>query len=674
MGRTDDSRGQGPKGHYWRGDDSHGRSSHERSGDASRRGSYRHESPSRAGANDATSEQSGTGHRGYNGSTRYSASRHNPDDHSDHENLRDRAPRERGNHRHRSTDTYRRRNTYAESSRPSSERNRPANRAAGARVIQAPPNARPSHKQVGSRAVKSLLVVMALVCVVLPAVGYKAIGGLGNEMASAGNLKLGEKGKAKDGATDILLVGADSRTDAKGNPLTEEEAKMLRAGDDVATLNTDTIVLIRVPNDGSSATAISIPRDSYVHTKDLGNTKINAVFGSTKFEKEKELQDEGKDKDDIDKESTEAGRSALIDAVANLTGITVDHYAEIGLLGFVLLTNAVGGVEVCLNNDVDDDFSGAHFKKGVQTLDGADALSFVRQRHGLPRGDLDRIARQQAFMASLAHKILSTGTLTSTSKISKLSEAVERSVVLDNDWDVMSFATQMQDVAGGHVSFQTIPTTSLDGTGDNGESVVTVDPDQVKAFVAETVGEEPPKKSEDKHKDSSESPSESSTEEEPVERDFMASQYTVTVTNGSSITGLASRVSKIATSEGYAEGTTANDTEGSSQTSVVKAADPDSHPAKFLAQKLHLKVEQDSSLSDNEINVYLTNDYNGPGKTEDSLQKYLDGEESDDSNNADANAGAGSAGDAGPGEKGETNTQPGESPKFDAGNSPKCVN
>lgn len=674
MGRTDDSRGQGPKRHYWRGDDSHGRASHERSGDASRRGSYRHESPSGAGANDATSEQSGAGRRGYNGSTRYSSSRHTPDDHSGHENIRDRAPRERGNHRNRSTDSYRRRSAYAESSRPSRDRNRPANRAAGARVIQSPPNARPSHKQVGSRAVKSLLVVIALVCVILPAVGYKAIGGLGNEMASAGNLKLGEKGKAKDGATDILLVGADSRTDAKGNPLTEEEAKMLRAGDDVATLNTDTIVLIRVPNDGSSATAISIPRDSYVHTKDLGNMKINAVFGSTKFEKEKELQDEGKDKDDIDKDSTEAGRSALIDAVANLTGITVDHYAEIGLLGFVLLTNAVGGVEVCLNNDVDDDFSGAHFEKGKQTLDGADALSFVRQRHGLPRGDLDRIARQQAFMASLAHKILSTGTLTSTSKISKLSEAVERSVVLDNDWDVMSFATQMQDVAGGHVSFQTIPTTSLDGTGDNGESVVTVDPDAVKAFVAETVGEEPPKKSEDKHKDSSESPSESSTEEEPVERDFMASQYTVKVTNGSSVTGLASRVSKIATSEDYAEGTTANDTKGSSQTSVVKAADPDSHPAKFLAQKLHLKVEQDSSLSDNEINVYLTNDYNGPGKTEDSLQKYLDGEESDDSNNAGADAGAGSAGDAGPGEKGETNTQPGESPKFDAGDSPKCVN
>ncbi|NED68278.1 LytR family transcriptional regulator, partial [Streptomyces sp. SID10244] len=70
-------------------------------------------------------------------------------------------------------------------------------------------------------------------------------------------------GGADDGAVDILLVGTDSRTDAKGNPLSPSELKMLRSGEEVAT-NTDTILLIRIPNDGSSATAISIPRDSYV--------------------------------------------------------------------------------------------------------------------------------------------------------------------------------------------------------------------------------------------------------------------------------------------------------------------------------------------------------------------------------------------------------------------------
>ena len=87
---------------------------------------------------------------------------------------------------------------------------------------------------------------------------------------------LGEGGE--DGAIDVLLVGMDSRTDAHGNPLTEEELATLRAGDDEAT-NTDTIILIRIPNNGESATAISIPRDSYVKTPDMAKTKINGVYG-----------------------------------------------------------------------------------------------------------------------------------------------------------------------------------------------------------------------------------------------------------------------------------------------------------------------------------------------------------------------------------------------------------
>lgn len=84
-----------------------------------------------------------------------------------------------------------------------------------------------------------------------------------------------------DGAIDILLVGLDSRTDAHGNPLSAEELATLHAGDEEAT-NTDTIILIRVPNNGKSATAISIPRDSYVAAPGLGKTKINGVYGQTR--------------------------------------------------------------------------------------------------------------------------------------------------------------------------------------------------------------------------------------------------------------------------------------------------------------------------------------------------------------------------------------------------------
>lgn len=139
-----------------------------------------------------------------------------------------------------------------------------------------------------------------------------------------------------DGAIDILLVGLDSRTDAHGNPLSAEELATLHAGDEEAT-NTDTIILIRVPNNGKSATAISIPRDSYVAAPGLGKTKINGVYGQTRETKRAGLVQAGASPTEAAAAGTEAGREALIKTVADLTGVTVDHYAEIGLLGFALI-------------------------------------------------------------------------------------------------------------------------------------------------------------------------------------------------------------------------------------------------------------------------------------------------------------------------------------------------
>jgi LCP family protein required for cell wall assembly len=159
-------------------------------------------------------------------------------------------------------------------------------------------------------------------------------------------------GGGKDGALDIMLVGMDSRTDAHGNPLAADELAQLHAGEDVAT-NTDTIILVRIPDNGRSATAISIPRDSYVEAPGLGKMKINGVYGEVKLDRMKELvENQGMDPAQAEPMAVEAGRNALIETVADLTGVTVDHYAEIGLLGFSLITDALGGVEVCLKDAV----------------------------------------------------------------------------------------------------------------------------------------------------------------------------------------------------------------------------------------------------------------------------------------------------------------------------------
>ncbi len=462
-------------------------------------------------------------------------------------------------------------------------------------------------------------IVLSLLSVLLLAgggYGYSTVGRLADNLATTGGLDLGDHA---DGATDILLVGIDSRTDAKGNPLSQEEIDMLRAGEE-ATTSTDTMILIRIPNDGSSATAVSLPRDTYVDGgSELGNVKLNQVYGSTKFNYEEAASEraaasgEVYDEERASREGVQKGREALINSIADLTGISVDHYAEVGLLGFVLLTDAVGGVDVCLNNAVDEPLSGANFPAGQQTLNGPNALSFVRQRHDLPRGDLDRITRQQAYLASLANKILSAKTLSSPGQLSRLNDAVSRSLTIDSGWDIMGLASQMQNLSGGNVTFQTIPVTSIDGTGDYGESVVTVDRNQVHAFFEDLLGDDDPDAS----------GSTGATEEDIPAYDAAAS--TVSVLNASSVDGLASRVGDLVAGAGFAVGEVGNHTESGVSESQVNVADISDPAARDLARKLGgLQVVEDPSLGPGQISVTLSGTYTGPGSTEDDTRTLDD--------------------------------------------------
>ncbi len=447
------------------------------------------------------------------------------------------------------------------------------------------------------------IAIAAVLVLVITGFAWRSVDSLRSSLATAGGLGLGG---GKDGAVDILLVGTDSRTDAHGNPLSQSELQALRAGDEVAS-NTDTIVLVRVPNDGGSATAISIPRDAYVDVPGIGMSKINAAYGATKENERQKLIAAGKSESTADKDSTQAGRQALIKSVAKLTGITVDHYAEIGLLGFVLLTDAVGGVDVCLNAAVDEPLSGAKFPAGEQKLSGSDALSFVRQRHDLPRGDLDRIVRQQVFMASLVQQVLSAKTLTNPGKLNQLSAAVQRSVVLDSDWDIIDFATQLQGLAGGAVKFETVPVVDINAMTDYGESIVQVDPKAIRKYVAGLVGEEP--------KDDSKTTTTDSAVPTTMP-DIDVSSVTVDVANDSSIGGLAATVATTLENEGFGLGNVGNNTGKSVTRTTVFAKDSGSDAAKAVSVTLGgLPIETDSSLSSGKVRVVLAGDYKSPAGT-----------------------------------------------------------
>ncbi len=439
-----------------------------------------------------------------------------------------------------------------------------------------------------------IAVVAAAVIVIGTGVAWGKIRSFENGINHISSAALG--GGGEDGAIDILLVGMDSRTDAHGNPLSADELATLRAGDDVST-NTDTIILVRIPNNGTSATAISIPRDSYVQAPDdLGKTKINGVFGQVKLEKMKQfVEQEGQDPAVAEPKANEAGREALIKTVADLTGVTVDHYAEIGLLGFSLITDALGGVDVCLKDAVYEPLSGADFPAGEQRLDGPQALSFVRQRHDLPRGDLDRVTRQQAVMAALAHQVISGKTLSSPATLNRLQDAVQRSVVLSDGWDIMDFVTQMQKLAGGNVAFATIPVLQEDGWSDDGmQSVVRVDPAQVQEFVSGLL-----------------------QKQDEGKTDVIAytpAKTTADVVNDSDINGLAASVSEVLTGKGFTAGNVGNNDAEPVSKSQVRVAKTDDLGAQAVSKELgNLPIVEDPSVAPGSVRVMLAGDYTGPG-------------------------------------------------------------
>jgi LCP family protein required for cell wall assembly len=296
-----------------------------------------------------------------------------------------------------------------------------------------------------------------------------------------------------DGANDILIVGNDSRTDMQGNPLSAELLRELRT-EATSTLNTDTLILLRIPRNGGRGAAISIPRDTSVKVPGLAKEeKINGAFGITKALTERRLADGGEtDRKKIARKSDDAGRTALIQAVQGLTGVRVDHYTEVSLYGFYLLTEVIDGVDVCLNHSTSDPDSGASFAAGPQTVRGGDAVAFVRQRKNLPRGDLDRIVRQQTFLASAMNKVLSGDLLTNNAKLNALEDAVSKSVVMDRGLHFLELVSQAQALASGRVRFVTIPVTGVGARNDRGQSIITVDVPAVHKYVRGLLSAKPP--------------------------------------------------------------------------------------------------------------------------------------------------------------------------------------
>ncbi|RSS52941.1 LytR family transcriptional regulator, partial [Streptomyces sp. WAC07061] len=311
----------------------------------------------------------------------------------------------------------------------------------------------------------------------------------------AGSKALDGAERSAHGDVNILLMGLDSRRDRNGDPLPAEILDALHAGSpDIGGYNANTLILLHVPGDGGEAKAFSIPRDDFVEIAGQGagqgqgrKDKIKKAYGLAKAAEEEQLSRAGvRDRRRLEREGREAGRRAQIETVRDFLGVPVDHFAELSLAGFHHLADALGGVPVCLKKPVKDPYSGADFPAGRQTLNGRQSLAFVRQRHGLAMGDLDRTKRQQAFLAGATQKLNSAGTFTDPVKLLKLIDTAKEDVVTDEGWDLLSFVKQAKNLSGGRVRFTTLP---VEGFGRNhGEDINVVDDMKIKRLIAEQIG------------------------------------------------------------------------------------------------------------------------------------------------------------------------------------------
>ncbi|AXE26630.1 LytR family transcriptional regulator [Streptomyces globosus] len=243
-----------------------------------------------------------------------------------------------------------------------------------------------------------------------------------------------------DDCTTYLIVGSDSR-----EGLTEEDKKKLHTGS-ADGKRTDSMMILAACSGGT--TMISLPRDSDV--------EIPSFVGS---QSGKKFPAQGR-RTKLNAAYAEDGPELLVRTVEHNTGLRIDHYAEIGFAGFANIVDALGGVDMNIEKAFKDEKSGADFKAGEQTLNGEQALAFVRTRYAFAESDLARTKNQQKFLATLANQAATPGTLLNPFKLYPVLGAGLDTLIVDEDmslFDMGEMFFAMKGVTGGSGTSMNMP-------------------------------------------------------------------------------------------------------------------------------------------------------------------------------------------------------------------------
>ncbi|MFI6451575.1 LCP family protein [Streptosporangium amethystogenes] len=269
-----------------------------------------------------------------------------------------------------------------------------------------------------------------------------------------------QESRPSTGAMNILVVGVDRRDD-----LTRKQQNQLKLGRESGE-RTDTMMVIHLSEDHRKVTVVSLPRDTWTTIPGKGQHKINAAYQL-------------------------GGPKLATRTVQAATGLTLHHYVEVNVLGFINVVDALGGISVCTPVPINDPKTALNLEPGTYSFDGVKALSYARTR-ATARSDLDRIDRQQQVISALLNQALSGDTLTNPIRLASFVDTALDTVRVDDALrkDLLGLADQLKDVSTDDVAFATVPLADVDYRTPTGESAVLWDSEAAKELFRRIAADE----------------------------------------------------------------------------------------------------------------------------------------------------------------------------------------
>ncbi|WP_406462693.1 LCP family protein [Streptomyces sp. NBC_01622] len=437
------------------------------------------------------------------------------------------------------------------------------------------------------RAARIALITVSALILVTAGVGtwlWQHLNGNINSVA----LDDGAGGKEKADAfgrtpINLLVIGSDGRNNAADCKL----GGGCGSGSSTVGHNADVEMVVHVSADRSNATVMSVPRDTMTQVPACKAPDSRQATAGYYGQINSALQ---------------YGPACQVTTVHQLTGITIDHFVMLDFAGVVKMSDAVGGVSVCVSDNVYDTYSHLKLAKGTHTLKGEAALEFVRSRHGFGDGsDLGRTVSQHLFLSAMIRKFKSAGTLANPAKVYSLADAATKALTVDTGLGsvgrLVDLATDLDKVPSKRMTFTTMQTGADPANADR-----VVPAAGAKSLFAAIANDQSLSSGSGKKKASS-SPSTTAPATVP------AAEVAVKVENGTTIGGRASVIANALIAKGFSPGTSTGNAPEQAATTQLTYGPGEKAEAQTVASALGLSASHLTQSSASGLTLVIGADW-----------------------------------------------------------------